>query len=109
MRAEDLAGFASGKRRKSPLTPDATQQVFDVDVGVFPKVDDLSSLDPDKNHWLTRGVLNISASVVRGENLWVAWDAAASTAGDTPFYPNAHVRLARIDLGTWTTVEERQV
>ena len=29
IKAEDLAGFASGKRRKSPLTPDATQQVFD--------------------------------------------------------------------------------
>ena len=28
IKAEDLAGFASGKRRKSPLTPDATQQVF---------------------------------------------------------------------------------
>ena len=29
IKAEDLAGFASGKRRKSPLTLDATQQVFD--------------------------------------------------------------------------------
>jgi hypothetical protein len=29
IKAEDLAGFASGKRQKPPLTPDATQQVFD--------------------------------------------------------------------------------
>ena len=29
IKAENLAGFASGKRRKSPLTLDATQQVFD--------------------------------------------------------------------------------
>ena len=29
IKAEDLASFASGKRRKSPLTLDATQQVFD--------------------------------------------------------------------------------
>ena len=29
IKAEDLAGFASGKRRKPPLTQDATQQVFD--------------------------------------------------------------------------------
>ena len=29
IKAEDLAGFASGKRRKSPVTLDATQQVFD--------------------------------------------------------------------------------
>ena len=28
IKAEDLARFASGKRRKFPLTPDATQQVF---------------------------------------------------------------------------------
>jgi hypothetical protein len=86
-----------------------TYDFHDVDVGDFPKVDNLSSLDPDKNDWLTRGVPNVSASVVRGDNLWVAWDAAASTAGDQPFYPNAHVRLARIDFRNWTTVEERQV
>jgi hypothetical protein len=29
IKAEDLAGFASGKRQKPPLTPDATQQVFE--------------------------------------------------------------------------------
>jgi hypothetical protein len=78
----------------------ATYDFHDVDVGVFPKVDNLSSLDPDKNDWLTRGVPNASASVVRGDNLWVAWDAAASTAGDIlsqcacPF--GAH-RFAQLD------------
>jgi len=29
IRAEDLAGFATGKRRKPPLTQNATQQAFD--------------------------------------------------------------------------------
>jgi hypothetical protein len=29
IKAEDLAGFTRGKRRKPPLTPDATQQVVD--------------------------------------------------------------------------------
>jgi hypothetical protein len=29
IKTEDLAGFASGKRRKPPLTQNATQQVFD--------------------------------------------------------------------------------
>ena len=29
IKAEDLAGLARGKRQKPPLTPDATQQVFD--------------------------------------------------------------------------------
>ena len=29
IRAEDLAGFAKGKRRKPPLTQNTTQQIFD--------------------------------------------------------------------------------
>jgi hypothetical protein len=31
-------------------------------------------------------------------SLWVAWDAAASAAEKDPAYPNAYVRLARIDM-----------
>jgi hypothetical protein len=47
--------------------------------------------------------------------LWTAWGAGVGRPrprqrrrGTTSF-PQPHVRLARIDLGTWTTVEERQV
>src|SRR5262249_16689161 len=86
-----------------------TYKFHSVTVGQFPSASDLKSLDPDGVDWLTKGVANVSASVLAGGNLWVAWDAAASAAGQTPFYPNAHVRLARIDLNTWHTVEERQV
>ncbi len=86
-----------------------TYGFHDVKVGQFSVASDLASLDPDGVDWLTRGVANVSASVVHGNDLWVAWDAAASAAGDTPFYPNAQVRLARIDVGTWKAVEERQV
>ncbi|SFT65950.1 hypothetical protein SAMN04487915_10269 [Arthrobacter sp. ov118] len=86
-----------------------TYAFHDVPVGQFPVANDLKSLDPDDVDWLTRGVANVSASVVHGNDLWVAWDAAASGAGENPTYPNAHVRLARIDRGTWTRVEERQV
>lgn len=81
----------------------------DVAVGQFPRLADLASLDPDSVDWLTRGVANVSASVVHGDALWIAWDAAASAAGDVPVYPNAHVRIARIDRTTWKRVEERQV
>jgi hypothetical protein len=81
----------------------------DVTVGQFPVTTDLMSLDPDGVDWLTRGVANVSASVVDGDSLWVAWDAAASAAGEDPVYPNAHVRLARIDMAKWTTIEEHQV
>lgn len=86
-----------------------TYAFHDVTVAEFPVADDLASLDPDGVDWLTRGVANVSASVVAGGELWTAWDAAASQPGGQPFYPNAHVRLARIDRGTWKTVEERQV
>ena len=71
-----------------------TYGFHDVGVAQFPRATDLVSKDPDGVDWLTRGVANVSASVVQGGDLWVAWDAAASAAGDRPFYPNAHVRLA---------------
>lgn len=87
----------------------ASYGFHDVTVGQFPQATDLVSLDPNGVDWLTRGVANVSASVIRGGDLWVAWDAAASAAGDSPSFPQPHVRLARIDLSTWTTVEERQV
>lgn len=81
----------------------------DVTVGQFPTATNLTSLDPDGVDWLTRGVANVSASVVDGRDLWVAWDAAASDVGDNPNYPNAHIRIARIDRNSWTRAEERQV
>lgn len=86
-----------------------TYGFHDVTVGQFAVSADLASLDPDGVDWLTRGVANVSASVVQGSSLWTAWDAAASAKGDSPFYPHAHVRLARIDTGTWKDAEEMQV
>ena len=86
-----------------------TYSFNDVTVGQFATTTDLRSLDPDGVDWLTRGVANVSASVVDGKDLWVAWDAAASEDGDSPNYPNAHVRIARIDRSSWSRTEERQV
>jgi hypothetical protein len=86
-----------------------TYDFHDVTVGRFPTSTDLVSKDPDGVDWLTLGVANVSASVRTGGDLWVAWDAAASDAGDTPFYPNAHVRLARIAVASWKAVQEHQV
>jgi hypothetical protein len=86
-----------------------TYAFHDVAVAKFPSATDLVSKDPDGVDWLTRGVANVSASVVHGGDLWVAWDAAASAGSDRPVYPNAHVRLARIDRSTWKTSEEHQV
>jgi hypothetical protein len=91
------------------IDSDGIYEFHDVTVGQFPRATNLVSLDPDGIDWLTRGVANVSASVVAGGDMWVAWDAAASDRGDTPFFPNAHVRLARIERRSWTAVEERQV
>ena len=86
-----------------------TYEFHDVTVGQFPTASDLKSLDPDGIDWLTRGVANVSASVVHRNDLWVAWDAAASADGENPNYPHAHVRIARINRESWNAVEERQV
>ena len=105
------AAIASSSKLRV-LTLDDSSETYgfhDVTVGQFPVADDLKSLDPDGVDWLTRGVAHASASLVAGGDLWVAWDAAASASGDSPNYPNAHVRLARIDLDTWKAVEEHQV
>jgi hypothetical protein len=81
----------------------------DVTVGQFPTASDLVATDPDGVDWLTRGVANVSASVMIGDDLYTAWDAAASAPGDQPFFPNAHVRMARINTSNWTASQEHQV
>ena len=103
--------IASNSRLQVMTLDDAagTYGFHDVTVGQFPKEVDLISKDPDGVDWLTRGVANVSASLVQGNNLWVSWDAAASPAGENPVFPNAHVRFARIDMSNWTTAQEHQV
>lgn len=59
--------------------------------------------------WLTRGVANVSAVLAHGGDLWIAWDAAASSAGSQPFYPNAHIRMAKVTISSWTVKSENQV
>ncbi len=81
----------------------------DVKVGQFATAGDLVATDPDGVDWLTLGVANVSASVMIGSDLYTAWDAAPSAPGDQPFFPNAHVRMARIDTSDWTASQEHQV
>jgi hypothetical protein len=87
----------------------ASYAFHDVTVGQFPTAGDLMATDPDGVDWLTRGVANVSASVMVSDDIWTAWDAAASAPGEQPFYPNAHVRMARISTSNWTATRERQV
>src|SRR5262249_10087507 len=84
-------------------------QLRDITVGSFPTATDLVSKDPNGVDWLTLGVANVSAVLSHGDDLWIAWDAAASSPGDRPFYPNAHIRLAQIKVSTWTVLSEGQV
>jgi hypothetical protein len=86
-----------------------TYQTRDLPVGSFPRAGDLVSKDPNGVDWLTRGVANVSAVLARGDDLWIAWDAAESSTGSTPFYPNPHIRMAKVKISTWTVVAENQV
>jgi len=106
-----MAGIKDGSTLRVFSCTDASNdyQTRDLAVGSFPRADDLASKDPAGVDWLTRGVANVSAVLSNGDDLWTAWDAAASPAGDKPFYPNAHVRIAKAQVSTWKVVEEHQV
>ena len=106
-----MAGIVDGSTLRVFSCTDGNNnfQVRDLRVGSFPRADDLLSLDPNKVDWLTRGVANVSAVLSNGDDLWIAWDAAASSRGEKPFYPNAHVRIARAQVSTWKVVSEAQV
>jgi hypothetical protein len=87
-----------------------TTDFHDVTVGKFPNEKKyFVSLDPDKVDWLTKGVPNVSAVLRNGDDLWIAWDAAASKPGERPNYPNPHVRIAQVNTNTWKVVSEMQV
>jgi hypothetical protein len=86
-----------------------TTDYHDVTVGKFPNETDLVSKDPDNVDWLTLGVANVSALLSNGDDLWIAWDAAASKPKEQPFYPNAHVRIVQVKTTTWKVASEMQV
>ena len=106
-----MAGIVNGSTLKvfSCTDSSTSYQVRDLAVGTFPRAGDLVSKDPNGVDWLTRGVANVSSILSHGDDLWIAWDAAASTKGDKPFYPKAHIRLARVRVSTWKVVSEAQV
>jgi hypothetical protein len=106
-----MAAIQSGSNLRVFSCTDANNnwQVRDLPVGSFPRAGDLVSKDPNGVDWLTKGVANVSAVLSIGDDLWIAWDAAASNPGDKPFYPKAHVRIARAQVSSWKVVSETQV
>jgi hypothetical protein len=106
-----MAGIVDGSTLRVFSCTDGNNnwQTRDVRVGSFPRAGDLVSKDPNKVDWLTKGVANVSAALSNGDDLWLAWDAAKSDAGDNPFYPHAHARIAQVKVSTWKVVSEAQV
>jgi hypothetical protein len=85
----------------------------DVPVAVWPQ-NALSATSPNNTDWLT--FLNASSQYtilggVRVDSiLWVAWTASSGKGPPSGFnFPNAHVRIVRIDLGTMKVAAEMQV
>ena len=108
-----MAGIVDGSTLRVFSCTDGNNsyQTKDLPLGSFPRASDgnLVSKDPNGVDWLTKGVANVSAVLSNGDDLWIAWDASASKAGDKPFYPNAHIRLARVRVSTWKVLSEAQV
>jgi hypothetical protein len=68
------------------------------------------STGPDGTNWLARAGASISGAARTGNQLWLAWTANSGKAtGDGFDFPTVHVRVATIDLTTWTTTSEMQV
>jgi hypothetical protein len=88
----------------------ATWHGLDLTTGADPQVIPYKSTGPDGNNWLKREGSSISGAARTGNQLWLAWTANSGTATAGGFdFPNVHVRVATIDLNTWTTMSEMQV
>ena len=87
---------------------------FTVGVAAWPN-GTLSSTGPNGNDWLSFLAGHVPqyeacGATRRGNELWLAWTAAngSGTSGGFSF-PNAHVRVAVVDVSTRTLVSESQV
>jgi hypothetical protein len=74
----------------------------------------ISSIGPNGNDWLQKEDnfprFAVTGATRDGSGIWAAWTASKGDDGHGGFkFPNAHVRVARIDLGTHTTTNEIQI
>jgi hypothetical protein len=59
------------------------------------------------NNFPAFGVIGAARS---GDSLWLAWSASKGKAGSSSFnFPNAHIRVAKIDIRTMKTTSEIQI
>ncbi len=114
------AGIWTGQPNNSSFQvyswPDSstTYARFKVGVAAWPN-GTLSSKAPNGNDWLSFLSGHVPqyeacGAARRGDELWLAWTAASGTGTSGGFsFPNAHVRVAIIDLSTRKLVSESQV
>ena len=84
-----------------------------VPIAVWPQ-NKLSSKGPGGNDWLS--FLNgtsrhsVLGGTRTGNELWLAWTASSGKGPSNGFdFPNAHVRVVRVDIDTMKTLSEMQV
>ena len=85
----------------------------DIRVATWPN-GTLSSVGPNGNDWLQKENSFPDFAVIggtrSGNQLWLAWTASKGNDGHGGFtFPNTHVRVAEIDLSSYTTVSEIQI
>ena len=95
--------------------PDASNTVTwkQVKVHAWPQ-GTLSSKGPNGNDWLAKENSFPEYAVIGGtrlgNRLWLAWTASPGNDGKGGFkFSNTHVRVAEVDLGTYTTTSEMQI
>lgn len=74
----------------------------------------LSAKGPNGNNWLSflqgSSQYSVIAGTRTGNELWLGWTASSGKGPANGFdFPNAHVRIVRVDLGTMKVLSEVQV
>lgn len=106
-----LAGHVDTSTLRVFSLPDSgtAYDFHDVKVTAWSESDDYSSKTPSGIDWSGRCRSRVSGATSRGKELWFAWMAPRSKAGETPSFPQPQVRVAVIDSVTFANVSEMQV
>jgi hypothetical protein len=106
-----LAGHVNTSTIRVVALPDGTSTYATHDVTIWKWSDsnDYSSKTPSSVDWCGRCGSRISGATWRDGELWFAWMAPRSKAGDKPFYPEPHTRVVNIDATTFAKKSEMQV
>src|SRR5262249_55429828 len=106
-----LAGHVDRSTLRVFALPDSgtTYDFHDVAVSHWSESGDYSTKTPSNIDWSSRCQSRVSGATRRGNELWFAWMAPRSKAGDQPFFPRPQVHVVAINSTTFKTVSEMQV